>query len=109
MNATKTPRTRVVAMLFGLLILLSLSVFAQNGEYAIRDARIVPVIGPVIARGSVHIKDGKIVAVGERITIPGYGESNRWSRTLSLSRPDRQWNDPRTRGDRVHSGNEGHH
>jgi imidazolonepropionase-like amidohydrolase len=48
-----------------------MSVFAQNGEYAIRDARIVPVVGPVIAKGSVHIKDGKIVAVGERISIPG--------------------------------------
>lgn len=71
MNAMMKSRGRQIASFLGLLFLLSMSVFAQNGEYAIRDARIVPVVGPVIAKGSVHIKDGKIVAVGERISIPG--------------------------------------
>jgi imidazolonepropionase-like amidohydrolase len=70
MNAMLISKGRAGALFFGLLLLFSVSVFAQNGEYAIRDARIVPVVGPVIAKGSVHIKDGKIVAVGERISIP---------------------------------------
>ena len=71
MSAIMTSKGRVLTLFFGLLLVLSVSVFAQNGEYAIRDARIVPVTGPVIPKGSVHIKDGKIVAVGERISIPG--------------------------------------
>lgn len=54
----------------GLLALLATRALAQNNEYLIRDAKIVTVTGATIARGSVHIKDGKIVAVGERVTAP---------------------------------------
>jgi len=53
-----------------LLGLLATRALAQNNEYLIRDAKIVTVTGATIARGSVHIKDGKIVAVGERVTAP---------------------------------------
>lgn len=53
-----------------LLALLATRALAQNNEYLIRDAKIVTVTGATIARGSVHIKDGKIVAVGERVTAP---------------------------------------
>jgi imidazolonepropionase-like amidohydrolase len=46
------------------------AVHAQGNEFAIRDAKIVTVTGATIARGTVHIKDGKIVAVGERVNLP---------------------------------------
>lgn len=71
MNAMKVSGRRALIAVVGFLCLVPLSVLAQNGEYAIRDAKIVTVTGATIARGSVLIKDGKIAAVGERITIPG--------------------------------------
>jgi len=40
------------------------------GSLAIRDARIVPVSGPVIAKGNVVIRNGLIEAVGANVTIP---------------------------------------
>ena len=45
--------------------------------YAIIDATIHPVSGPVIKNGTVLIKDGKIAAVGENIEVPSdYREVN---------------------------------
>ena len=38
--------------------------------YAITNARIVPVAGPEIARGTVVIRDGLIVATGANVTVP---------------------------------------
>jgi len=38
--------------------------------YAITNARIVPVSGPPIARGTVVMRDGLITAVGENVTAP---------------------------------------
>lgn len=38
--------------------------------YAITNARIVPVSGPVIDRGAVVIRDGLIVAVGANASVP---------------------------------------
>ena len=38
--------------------------------YAIRNARIVTVSGPVIESGTVVIRDGKIEAVGANVTVP---------------------------------------
>ena len=40
------------------------------GALAIRDARIVPVSSPVLARGTVVIRDGLIEAVGEKVSLP---------------------------------------
>lgn len=40
------------------------------GTYAITDARIVPVSGPAIARGTIVIRDGLIVAVGAGVRAP---------------------------------------
>ena len=37
---------------------------------AIRNAKIVTVSGPVIAKGTVILKDGLIEAVGENVTVP---------------------------------------
>ncbi|CDM66603.1 amidohydrolase family protein [Pyrinomonas methylaliphatogenes] len=41
-----------------------------QGLYAIKNARIVTVAGPVIERGTVVIRDGKIEAVGANVSIP---------------------------------------
>lgn len=46
---------------------------AQTGEprfFAIKDARIVPVSGPVIEKGTVVMANGIITAVGADVTIP---------------------------------------
>jgi len=46
---------------------------AQTGEprfFAIKDARIVPVSGPVIEKGTVVMANGIITAVGTDVTIP---------------------------------------
>lgn len=43
---------------------------ADPGTFAITNARIVPVSGPVIARGTVVIRDGLIAAVGGSVTVP---------------------------------------
>jgi hypothetical protein len=40
------------------------------GTYALRDARIVSVSGPVIEHGTVVVRDGLIEAVGDNITPP---------------------------------------
>lgn len=48
-----------------------LSVDAQRPDiYAITNARIVPITGPVIERGTVVIRDGRIAAVGRGVSIP---------------------------------------
>lgn len=70
------PKIRLFTTLF---ILASLSipfttfVRAQRNAldtYAITNAKIVPVSGPVIERGTVVIRDGLIVAVGEKVVAP---------------------------------------
>ena len=47
-------------------------VSAQTGNetYAIRNAKIVTVTGPVIERGTVVISNGKIAAVGANVSVP---------------------------------------
>lgn len=48
------------------------NVSAQTGNetYAIRNARIVTVTGPVIERGIVVISNGRIAAVGANVSVP---------------------------------------
>ena len=41
-----------------------------RGTWAIQNARIVPVSGAVIERGTVVISDGRISAVGASVTVP---------------------------------------
>jgi hypothetical protein len=103
MNILKIAGVRCAVLV--LLAMLATAARAQNNEYLIRDARIVPVTGPVIAHGSVHIKDGKIVAVGERVTAPATAKVID-ARTLRLSGTDRQWHHART--DRGWIGQETH-
>ena len=40
------------------------------GTYAITNARIVPVSGPTINRGTIVIRDGLIVAIGANVQAP---------------------------------------
>ncbi len=43
---------------------------AQNEPIALRNARIVTVSGPVIAKGTVLVRDGLIADVGENVAVP---------------------------------------
>src|SRR5687767_11396437 len=70
------PKVRWLS-LFSLALLVS--VFSLNNSeaqrsgidtYAITNARIVPVSGPVIERGTVVIRDGLIAAVGANVVAP---------------------------------------
>jgi imidazolonepropionase-like amidohydrolase len=47
---------------------------AQEAVSAIRNARIVPITGPEIERGTVLIRDGRIAAVGANVSIPGHAQ-----------------------------------
>ena len=40
------------------------------GTYAITNARIVPIAGPAIERGTIVIRDGLIAAVGASVAVP---------------------------------------
>src|SRR6202162_5302970 len=53
------------------LLLVTACALAQGpSAVAIRNARIVTVSGPVIAKGTVVVRNGLIEAVGENVTIP---------------------------------------
>ena len=65
----------LVASFVLLLVLTSSIIFAEaqrsgTDTYAITNARIVTVSGPVIERGTVVIRDGLIAAVGANVTVP---------------------------------------
>lgn len=49
---------------------LGVSGRAVPGTYAITNARIVPVSGPAIEKGTIVIRDGLIAAVGATVTAP---------------------------------------
>lgn len=42
----------------------------SSGDYAITNATIHPVSGPVINKGTVIVRDGKITAVGTDVSVP---------------------------------------
>ena len=67
-------RLRIAFTVLVTLIVLSFAspeATAQSRSvYAITDARIYPVSGPMIERGSIVIRDGLIEAVGANISIP---------------------------------------
>ena len=70
-------RTLIIGLamiaLIGSALLLTRSSTAQRSAidtYAITNARIVPVTGPTIERGTVVIRDGLIAAVGANVSAP---------------------------------------
>jgi imidazolonepropionase-like amidohydrolase len=70
--------TRTPALAFALLSGVAATATAQlgvseravPGTYAITNARIVPVSGPTVERGTIVIRDGLITAVGANATAP---------------------------------------
>lgn len=54
------------------LVCITVLVYGQGSTeiYAIRNARIVTVTGPVIEKGTVVISNGKIAAVGQSVSVP---------------------------------------
>jgi len=54
-----------------LAILLVVAAPSRSQTIAITNAKIYPVSGPPIAKGTVLIRDGAIAAVGEQVPIPG--------------------------------------
>ncbi len=62
---------KLAATLFGLALGLTAFAWAEGpAVIAIRNAKIVPVSGPVIAKGTVVVRNGLIDAVGANVTAP---------------------------------------
>jgi hypothetical protein len=53
-----------------LLVSCACAFAADTGAIAIRNAKIVPVSGPVLAKGTVLVRNGLIQEVGANVTIP---------------------------------------
>jgi imidazolonepropionase-like amidohydrolase len=53
-----------------LLCALASPAFAQQTPVAFTNARIIPIAGPEIDRGTVLVQDGKITAVGADVAVP---------------------------------------
>jgi hypothetical protein len=67
----KLKYSAVLLIPLALFILTGSRLLAQGrGAYALRDAKIVRVSGPVIEHGTVVVRDGLIEAVGENLTPP---------------------------------------
>jgi imidazolonepropionase-like amidohydrolase len=64
------PRARTLVALALLAAPPLLAQRAVPGTYAITNARIVPVAGPVIDKGTIVIRDGLIAAVGASVAVP---------------------------------------
>ncbi len=60
---------KLILSLLAILVAV-LPAVAQSKVLAIRNARIVTVSGETIERGTIVVKDGRIAAVGARVTIP---------------------------------------
>ncbi|MBW8771720.1 MAG: hypothetical protein JF590_00265, partial [Gemmatimonadetes bacterium] len=43
---------------------------AQSAPVAFQNARIIPVVGAEIPRGTVVIQNGKIIAIGANVPVP---------------------------------------
>lgn len=78
---------RVSALICGLILSLSSASIAQMnsgaqqnvngkaGTFAVRNAKIVTVSGATIENGTIVIQDGKILAVGANVSVPGNAET----------------------------------
>ncbi len=63
-------RAPIVCAAVGAALLVFTDVASAQQAYAIKDARIVTVSGPVIEKGTVVIRDGRIADVGAAVTVP---------------------------------------
>jgi imidazolonepropionase-like amidohydrolase len=57
-------------LITGLFLCCGLAIAQQHPAVAIRNAKIVTVSGPVIAKGTVVVRNGLIEAVGENVQAP---------------------------------------
>src|SRR6204780_2428652 len=57
-------------LLFSFLWCCAYALAEGSSTVAIRNAKIVTVSGPVIAKGTVILKNGLIEAVGENVPVP---------------------------------------
>jgi hypothetical protein len=57
-------------LITGLLLCCALAIAQQHPAVVIRNAKIVTVSGPVIAKGTVVVRNGLIEAVGENVAAP---------------------------------------
>src|SRR5689334_5096930 len=67
------PKVRSRLLVALVLLLVNLAAHAQRNTidtYAITNARIVTVSGPIIERGTVVIRNGLIAAAGDNVTAP---------------------------------------
>ena len=56
--------------LAALLLLVGACAWAESSVIAIRNAKIVTVGGPVLAKGTVVVRNGLIESVGENVSVP---------------------------------------
>jgi imidazolonepropionase-like amidohydrolase len=64
------PTVGTTGVLVAVALLALASAASAQQAYAIRDARIVPVSGPVIERGTIVIRGGVIADVGAAAAVP---------------------------------------
>src|SRR5437588_7718999 len=57
-------------LITALLLCCAFAIAQQHPAIAIRNAKIVTVSGPVIAKGTVVVRNGLIEAVGENVQAP---------------------------------------
>ena len=68
-------------MLKSFILTLALSALGSSwaqaqSTHAFTNARIVPISGPVIEKGTLVVQEGKIVAVGPSVPIPAGAETH---------------------------------
>ncbi len=65
-------RTHLLRFAFGVvgLVHVAVSVEGQGETFAITNARILPVSSPAIERGTVVVRNGRIVSVGAAVAVP---------------------------------------
>src|SRR5437667_8266703 len=60
----------ITALSTALLLCCAFALAQQHPALAIRNAKIVTVSGPVIAKGTVVVRNGLIEAVGDNVPVP---------------------------------------
>jgi imidazolonepropionase-like amidohydrolase len=81
-NPAASTRLRALSLLLAVALVLPLfsaplaarATATQNpgapNVYAITNARIVPVVGPTLAKGTIVLRDGLIEAIGPNVAVP---------------------------------------
>ena len=62
--------TKIARIIFALLLLFIMSTAGFAGDLVIQGGTVLTVTNGIIENGSILIRDGKIAAIGESVTIP---------------------------------------